>query len=42
MFIRDKDLSQFNLQGYELIAHGKNCSNEGGLIIYVDKNITVQ
>ena len=34
---KNENLSQFNLQGYELIAQWKNCSNKGGLIIYVDK-----
>ena len=33
----NKNLSLFSLQGYKLIAQGKNCSNKGGLIIYVDK-----
>ena len=31
-------LSQFSLHGYDLIAQGKNCSDKGGLIIYVDNN----
>ena len=36
MYVRKCDLSQFILQGYELIAQGENCSNKGGLILYVD------
>ena len=30
---KNDDLSQFSLEGYGLIAQGKNCNNKGGLII---------
>ena len=32
------DLSQFYLHGYDCIAQGNTCSNNGGLIVYVDNN----
>ena len=34
---KNKNLSQFSLEGYKLIAQGKTCSNKGGFILYVDK-----
>ena len=33
------DLSLIQLKGYDCIAHGKSCSNKGGLITYVDQHI---
>ena len=30
------DISPLYLQGYDCIPQGKTCTNEGGLIIYVD------
>ena len=30
------DLSVYDLHGYDCIAHGKHCSNKGGLMIYID------
>ena len=32
------DLSQFSLHGYDCIAQGKTCSENGGLIVYDDNN----
>ena len=36
------DLSPFQIEGYNCVSQGKSCSNNGGLLLYIDSKFTFE